>query len=74
MHGVKHVLGGCTFFLGEFKYTDALEKLLRYEAAINRSETRAQDQLTRIRRDREERAAARATVIEASEVSEEAPD
>ncbi len=53
------------FFLYGSKYPDALEKVLRYEAAIERSLTKARDQLARLQRDREERAAARAEVIEA---------
>ena len=62
-----------SFFLGFDKYSNALEKLLRYEAAIERSLARAQDQLRRLQRDREERAATQATVIDASDVSDETP-
>ena len=61
-----------TFFFGEQKYTDALEKLLRYEAAIDRSLSRAQDQLARRQRERHDKAAARATVIDAEIDTEEA--
>ena len=51
--------------------TDALENLSRYEATIDRSLARARDQLQRLQMDRQERAAAQASVIEASDVAEE---
>jgi len=62
------------FFLGSPKYPNALERILRYEAAIDRSLGRAQDQLARLQRDRHEIAAAQATVIYAKHEFEETSD
>ncbi len=56
-----------TFLLAAPKYTNALGKLLRYEAQIDRSLCRARDQLARLQRDRHEIAAAQATVIDAKQ-------
>ena len=58
------------FLLGSRKYTDALEKILRYETAIDRSLGRARDQLARLQRDRQEKAMAKATVIDGKDLAE----